>query len=111
MKLLQQQWDRVAAGLAALVGAVSLILGWVGVSDKVYPGEQIPYIVSGGLGGIFLLGLGAVLWITADLRDEWRKLDDLEHALERLAEQLDDSALTEVNSRNGKARSRRVPVG
>jgi hypothetical protein len=37
----------------------------------------MPYIASGGLGGIFLLGLGSTLWLSADLRDEWRKLDEL----------------------------------
>jgi hypothetical protein len=48
------------------------------VSDTAFPAEQIPYVVSGGLVGVFLLGLGAVLWLSADLRDEWRKLDAIE---------------------------------
>ncbi|MGH9037716.1 MAG: hypothetical protein ACRD0O_18310, partial [Acidimicrobiia bacterium] len=58
---------------------------------SVYPAQQMPYIVSGGLGGIFLIGLSATLWLSADLRDEWRKLDrvedtfsDLNHRLARL---------------------------
>jgi hypothetical protein len=33
--------------------------------------------------GLFLLGLGALLWLSADLRDEWRKLDAIDrHLLE-----------------------------
>jgi hypothetical protein len=49
------------------------------VSDTLNTGEQLPYVVSGGMVGLFLLGLGAMLWLSADLRDEWRKLDRLEH--------------------------------
>jgi hypothetical protein len=30
---------------------------------------------------MFLLGLGAMLWLSADLRDEWRKLDRIERRL------------------------------
>ena len=80
-KLLKTQWDRAAAiGFSAL-GALFLLLGWIGVSGTPYLAEQAPYIVSGGIGGLFLLGLGGTLWISADLRDEWRKLDRIEEAL------------------------------
>jgi hypothetical protein len=54
---------------------------WVGVSATAFPGEQMPYVVSGGLVGIFLLGLGGVMWLSADLRDEWRELARLERAV------------------------------
>jgi hypothetical protein len=64
-----------------LAGAVSLLIGWIGVSDKVYPGEQIPYIASAGLLGVCLVAVGAVLWLSADLRDEWRKLDRIEELM------------------------------
>jgi hypothetical protein len=33
----------------------------------------MPYIASGGLLGLFLLGVAGVLWISADLRDDWRE--------------------------------------
>jgi hypothetical protein len=75
------QWDRVAAWVAVLAGAVALIVGWVGVSGTAYQSEQIPYIVSGGIGGMFLLGLGGMLWLSADMRDEWYKLDSVEEEL------------------------------
>jgi hypothetical protein len=79
--ILRGQWDRLAAWIAVGIGALALLLGWLGVSRTPFPAEQVPYIVSAGLGGIFLLGLGALLWISADLRDEWRKLDRIEDAL------------------------------
>ena len=79
--LFRLQWDRAAAwGLVAL-GAVVIAAGWVGVSGSALPAEQLPYIISAGVGGMFLLGLGATLWLSADLRDEWRKLDRIERRL------------------------------
>jgi hypothetical protein len=80
-KWLRLEWDRILAWIFAAAGAVALIVGWVGVSSTAYAAEQLPYIISGGIGGIFLLGVGATLWLSADLRDEWRKLDRIEEAL------------------------------
>ena len=77
VRWVRNQWDRVLAWVCVGVGALALILGWVGVTDTPYSFEQIPYVISGGLGGIFLLGVGAMLWVSADLRDEWRKLNEL----------------------------------
>jgi hypothetical protein len=83
MKWVRAQWDRVAAVAAIAIGAVALIVGWVRISGELYPAAQLPYILSGGLGGLFLLGLGSTLWLSADLRDEWRELrrlrDELAH--------------------------------
>ncbi|HYH49765.1 MAG TPA: hypothetical protein VEG38_09470 [Acidimicrobiia bacterium] len=81
---LREQWDRAAAVVAVAAGALMLVLGWAGVQGKIYPGQQMPYVVSGGLGGIFILGIGAVLWLSADMRDEWRKLDDVDATLLRI---------------------------
>ena len=83
-KWLRLQWDRAGAWVCVIAGAVSLILGWIGVSGSGFPAEQNAYIISNGIGGIFLLGLGGSMWISADLRDEWRKLDRLEAALHDL---------------------------
>jgi hypothetical protein len=88
LTILRAQWDRVAATVAVILGALALLNGWVGVSGTAFAAEQIPYVVSGGLVGIFLLGLAAVLWLSADLRDEWRKLADLEDRLAGLESRL-----------------------
>ncbi|HVW35467.1 MAG TPA: hypothetical protein VHL53_23245 [Acidimicrobiia bacterium] len=74
----------MTAVVAVTAGALMLLAGWAGVQGKIYPGQQMPYVVSGGLGGIFLLGLAAVLWLSADMRDEWRKLDDVDATLLRI---------------------------
>lgn len=80
-KWLRLEWDRALAVVLVLAGVGALIAGWVGVSGSAYAAGQLPYIISGGIGGIFLLGVGATLWLSADLRDEWRKLDRIEEAL------------------------------
>jgi hypothetical protein len=68
------QWDRAAAVAALLIGVVSLLLGWIGVSGTSYVAKQIPYVVSGALFGVFMIGIAAAIWLSADLRDEWREL-------------------------------------
>ena len=80
-QMLRLGWDRVAAWTCVVAGALALLGGWLGVSDKLYTAEQIPYVISAGLGGVFLLGLGGILWLSADLRDEWTQLDRIETLL------------------------------
>lgn len=89
MKYLRAQWDRALGIGLMLAGGLAVVLGWVGVSASVYPAEQLPFIISGGIGGLVLLGAGATFWLSADLRDEWRHLDGLEERVEaRLAARL-----------------------
>jgi hypothetical protein len=85
-QLLRNQWDRAGACLATVIGLVALLLGYFGISGTSYTQEQLPYLISGGAFGLFMLGIAGVLWLTADLRDEWRKLDDLDGHLQSLLE-------------------------
>ena len=78
---LKSQWDRVAAVLATAVGLVAMVSGWFGVSRSSLTAQQIPYVVSGALFGLFALGIGATLWLWAEMRDEWRKLDGIHRSL------------------------------
>ncbi len=94
LKYVRAQWDRTGAVVAALAGLVALQLGWLGVSGTEFLAKQMPYVVSGGLLGLFLLGVGSTLWISADLRDEWRQLRSLEAAVKSVAERLDSSEAT-----------------
>jgi len=110
------QWDRAIAIIAALVALLALVFGWIGVASTEYPAEQVPYVVSGGIFGIMLVALAATLWISADMRDEWRKLDEVSSKLDEVKQGLrsvdrrvpasDDG--TEEMAGNGAARSRRA---
>jgi hypothetical protein len=97
---LRLAWDRAAALAFIAGGVVALILGWIGVSGEAFPAKQLPYLISGGIAGVFILGLGALCWLSADLRDEWTKLDRIEDALNRLADTgLVDLGATEEQPR------------
>ena len=74
---LKNQWDRALSITAALAGVAFLILGWWGVSGADLTTKQIPYLVSGAVAGMFALGIAATLWLSADLRDEWRELHEI----------------------------------
>ena len=74
--------DKVAAWVAIVAGVIALAFGWDGVWHTLVTGEQMPYIVSGGLVGLFLLGLGALLWASSDLRQERSNLDAVAQHLE-----------------------------
>jgi hypothetical protein len=115
---IRDQWDRVGAVVLVVVGALALLLGWLGISDAVLPSEQLPYLLSGGLLGVFLLGLGTTLWLSADLRDEWRKLDRLEDLVRGEAEVEVDQPVetngasatdTEPAPTNGSRKRRTAP--
>lgn len=75
---MKPKWDRVGAVLCVIGCSIALILGYVGVSGTLDTGKQLPYVISRAMLGLFLLGLGALLWLSADLPDEWRKLDSIE---------------------------------
>ena len=78
---LRCQWDRAGAVACLAIGVVAMIVGYVGVSGTRETADQIPYVVSGGMVGLFLLGTGVMLWLSADMRDEWRKLDAIDQRL------------------------------
>src|SRR2546428_1863095 len=80
---LRSNWDRAGAWLCVAGGAIVLIIGWNGASNTAYPAEQLPYILSAGIGGALLVAFGATLLISADLRDEWQKLDRIEKKLDQ----------------------------
>ncbi|MDT7551313.1 MAG: hypothetical protein QOE84_3707 [Actinomycetota bacterium] len=94
LTVLRTLGDRVLAWILIAGGALALLLGYIGVKDTAYVVEQLPYVISGGLLGLFLLGLGTVLLLSADLRDQWRVLLDIrdDMALSRSAEPAEVSS-------------------
>ena len=103
LKWARSQWDRSAAVVAAFAGVVALVLGWWGASDNTNPAGQIPYVISGGLVGVFLVAIASTLWLSADLRDEWRKLDRLEQRMAaRDREVVPEDSPALVGSRRGQ---------
>jgi hypothetical protein len=70
--------------LLAVLGAVALFLGWYGVSGQALTAKQLPYLVSGGLTGIALVILAAVVLATDDIRRELARVTELERKINDL---------------------------
>jgi type VI protein secretion system component VasK len=84
------QWDRVLAVVAVAAAVITLIVGWLGISGTPHVAEQLPYVISCGIAGLVYITIAATLWLSADLRDEWRELRIL-----RLAQEAERHVLTE----------------
>lgn len=74
LKYLRVHWDRAGAVALAILGVVFLVVGYLGAADTQYISEQIPYVISAGFGAVVALSIAAALWLSADMRDEWREL-------------------------------------
>lgn len=66
------------------LGALLVLLGYLGVSREAIVAKQIPYLVSGGIGGLLLCIVGAYFLGTAELRKDFGRLDRLERLVEEL---------------------------
>jgi hypothetical protein len=101
---LRNQWDRTAAVVSAVASGVAMLMGWRGVSRVSLPSEQIPYLASAAMFGLFALGIAATLWLSADLRDEWRKLDEIHHAIDRESNERSGGLLRRPEPTDGDRR-------
>lgn len=81
VRILKAQWDRAAGVGLVAAGLVALLVGWLGASRTGFPAEQIPYIISGGMLALCLIAVGTTLWLSADLRDEWCRIDQLDSTI------------------------------
>jgi hypothetical protein len=85
--------DPALTGLIIMVllvigGAVGLFFGWRGVARTIYVPLQLPSLISGGIGGLVLIGLGLALFdlqmTRRNLADERRHNDELLHEIASL---------------------------
>lgn len=97
------QRSRLASWACLGLGGLALFVGWLGVARATYPAQQLPYLISGGLGGLCLVGVGALLWLSSDLEDEWTKLDLIEDVLRELARQEETGGESPSVDGNGHA--------
>jgi hypothetical protein len=73
-------------GALVVAGFGALVLGWRGAAGRLEVSLQMPYLVSGGIGGLALIGLGLALCNLASARREAAR------ELRRLQDLVDDAA-------------------
>ena len=83
-------WRQAVGGALVVLGMLAIVIAWFGVSGTLDPGEQMPYISSGGFGGAALIAIGVTLLISFEhSRDRdalARVLDELDELRRRLDE-------------------------
>ena len=83
------------------MGLTAILLGWFGAARSTLVEEQIPYLISGGLLGLALAIIGALLFFTHWLTVSIKEARQREHARRQdHAELL--AALDRVARRNGE---------
>ena len=105
LTLAKSQWDRTAAAVLAVGGLIALLVAWIGVSSTVFTYKQMPFVVSGGLLGVCLVSIAGALWRTADLRDAWRKLDELQETIENLTASSEPGQVVDLTGSSGRRTS------
>lgn len=72
--LFQVGHARVFALVCSLAGFVAIALGWMGMARSATEDQQLPYIVSGGMGGVGLITFGVGVLLVAQIRTERQRL-------------------------------------
>jgi hypothetical protein len=73
-------WGWLLVGL----GFIFVLVGYLGISREALVAKQLPYLISGGIGGIALVGFGAMLVGTEDLKRTHERIDHLERLVDDL---------------------------
>jgi hypothetical protein len=95
-------WGWILVGL----GLLAVLIGYLGVSREAIVAKQLPYLISGGIGGLALVGFGAMLIGTEDLKRTQERVDHLEDLVADLHSALlsrpDAPALSSNGSSGGE---------
>jgi len=102
MPRVKQSWKVIAGSLLALGGAIAISTAWFRVRDLLEVADQVPILVSGGIGGLALIVGG--IWLLRShetdllfrhLRESTERLERIEEDMTRLSS-LFDGARVEV---------------
>jgi hypothetical protein len=78
---------RGAAVVLTVAGLVAVLVGYLGVRNHSDIVLQLPYFISGGVGGLALMGLGALALIQYQMRIQARRFAEVTDALDEWKEQ------------------------
>jgi hypothetical protein len=74
------QFGKLGSKLALAVmflGIVAILVGWNGSAGNINVAAQFPYLISGGLGGVALVLIGAALMITQNAREDRQRIEGI----------------------------------
>lgn len=77
----RKQWRLLLGWALVVLGAVFILLGWIGVSGEPDVARQMSYLASGGIGGLTAAVVGVGLLISEDLRSDRKRLGRIEATL------------------------------
>ena len=78
------EWRRATGALLVVAGLVGVCIGWFGVSGTDAVWKQIPFVVSGGIGGSALIGLGVALILTFEHARDRQQVEALMARIQEL---------------------------
>src|SRR3954467_9762520 len=78
---------KVLAAVLTIAGLIAVLVGYLGVRDESHIELQLPYLISGGIGGLALLGLGALVLIQYQMRLQARRFAEMTDTLDEWKEQ------------------------
>ena len=81
-------WRQALGGLLLIAGAVVLLLSWWGISGQSESYKQLPYFLSGGIGGGALIALGIAALMAYEHSCDRRSMASLEEHLRYLEDGL-----------------------
>jgi hypothetical protein len=85
---------RVMAVVLVVAGLVAILIGYLGVRNHNDIVLQVPYFMSGGVGGLALMGLGALTLVQYQMRLQARRFNQVTESLDEWKQ----AALTEVRA-------------
>ena len=85
---------RALAAALVVAGLVCVLLGYLGVRRENDIVLQLPYLASGGVGGLALIALGAVVLVLEQMRAQTRRAAAVTESLEEWKE----AALAELRA-------------
>lgn len=78
----------VLTAVAGTMGLIAILLGWWGVTNSTVVADQLSYIASGSVLGIFLLGVASMSYWAEQREREMSRLTEIEVYLGAMADML-----------------------
>lgn len=81
---MKRDWRELAAAAFVVLGGIVMVAGWVGVSQSTEVIDQLPYLFSGGIGGLACIVVGVGLYIARNHARDQARIDELNDHLRAL---------------------------